>query len=89
MEEGNNYLFKILSDTFQEPILAIKQEYDLNDFLVYKDEIFIQNLFRGILQREASEEEYSEYLQLLQSGRSEKIQIMGKLRYSKEGKEKI
>ncbi|MCB1157299.1 MAG: class I SAM-dependent methyltransferase [Leptospiraceae bacterium] len=88
MEEGNNYLFKILSDTFQEPILAIKQEYDLNDFLVYKDEIFIQNLFRGILQREASEEEYSEYLQLLQSGRSEKIQIMGKLRYSKEGKEK-
>jgi O-antigen chain-terminating methyltransferase len=60
--------------------------YRLNELLQFHDHKFIWNAYRAILKREPDEEGYQGYLALLRSGKRNKIDILGSLRYSSEGK---
>ena len=65
-----------------------KNEFEIQDFLNYHDREFIRNAYRGVLGREPDPEGYERYLTLLRSGVRNKVEILGGLRYSKEGREK-
>jgi len=60
----------------------------LEDFLKYHDEEFIKNAYHVILKRTPDPEGYKTYLTRLRSGELSKTDILGRLRYSKEGREK-
>jgi SAM-dependent methyltransferase len=63
-----------------------KSAYRLADFLQFGDESFIHNAYRGILRREADDEGFAAYTAELRAGRLSKTEIVGRLRYSKEGR---
>ncbi len=63
-----------------------KDIYELNDFLQYHNEDFIYYAYKAILGREPDDEGLQYYLRLYQKGELEKISIIGKIRYSAEGK---
>jgi len=64
----------------------IKDIYEYSDFTKYHDVEFIQNLYKGLLKREADKDGLEYYLNLLRSGERSKNEIVSLLRYSKEGK---
>ncbi len=72
----------------EEIILPNKSSYHINDFCVYHDEAFIKNSFKGLLKRLPEEEELGHYLLFLRQGLLSKKEIISKIRYSKEGREK-
>ena len=59
--------------------------YHINDLLQYHDHTFIWNAYRAILKREPDEPGLHQYLRTLRSGRFNKIDVLGSLRYSVEG----
>jgi len=65
-----------------------KPRYHVSDFLKYHDKDFVINAYRGILQRHPDRVGLSAYLNDLRSGRRSKIEILGRLRYSAEGRGK-
>ena len=65
-----------------------KESYTLNDFLNYHDEVFVHFAYRAILGREADSAGMNHYLGKLRAGKLSKIEILGRLRYSPEGKKK-
>ncbi len=67
---------------------ADRSRYHLDDFLCYHDRDFIRNAYLGILQREPDPEGASHYLKMLRSGIFSKEEIVGQLRYSREGRAK-
>jgi len=67
---------------------SIKEVYEYNDFTKYHDVEFVQNLYKGLLKREADKEGLEYYLNLLRSGEKSKNEIISLFRYSKEGKNK-
>lgn len=69
------------------PDLPVKTSYVVSDFLNFHDEAFIQNAYMGILHREPDITGRLHYLDALRSGRYTKAEILGRLRYSMEGKE--
>ena len=60
----------------------------LADLLKHDDEEFIRNAYHVILGREADYQGFNHYLSKIRNGEYNKIEILGRLRYSKEGKEK-
>jgi len=70
----------------EEPGWHSKLVYTLNDFAAYHDVDFVRNAYRGILNREPDPEGLQNYLTLLRSGKLSKIEILGRLRYSPEGR---
>lgn len=60
--------------------------YHINDLLLYHDREFIWNTYRALLKREPDEEGDRSYLELLRSGRRNKIDIIDSLHRSPEGK---
>ncbi len=58
------------------------------DFLLYHDREFVQNVYRGICKREPDIQGFENYLRKLREGRLSKIEILGRVRYSREGREK-
>ncbi len=64
----------------------IKKSYNLSDFLNFHDETFIRNAYQGILNREPDGNGLAHYLIALRSGRYAKAEILGRLRYSAEGR---
>jgi O-antigen chain-terminating methyltransferase len=66
---------------YQEPQITI------TDLLIYEDEAFIKNAYKTILKREADSVGYNYYLSMLRTGSLSKTKILGKLRYSPEGKQ--
>jgi hypothetical protein len=71
-----------------ESAFAIKPVYALADFLDAHDEAFIRRAYRGILGREPDAGGFLNYLEQLRTGRVAKVEILGRLRYSPEGREK-
>ncbi len=71
-----------------EPALVNKSAYELEEFLGTHGEAFIRRAYRGILGREPDAGGFQGYLEQLRSGRATKLEILGKLRYSLEGREK-
>jgi hypothetical protein len=69
-------------------LLARKDRYVLEDFMRFHNGDFIRNAYRGILGREPDPQGYQHYLTQLREGKMTKAQILGRLRYSPEGKVK-
>jgi len=63
-----------------------KPKYTLAEFLEYQDADFIRSAYRGILRREPDAGGYEHYGNLLYTGKMSKIEILGRLRYSAEGR---
>jgi len=61
---------------------------NLSDLLPYGDEDFIRNAYRAILKREPDTDGFNDYLSRLRSGQLNKIEILGGISRSKEGREK-
>jgi SAM-dependent methyltransferase len=66
--------------------LAKKDAYRLDDFLGYHDDEFVRNAYRALLGREPDAEGASRYLAKLRSGELSKIEVLGRIRLSPEGK---
>jgi O-antigen chain-terminating methyltransferase len=73
--------FKPHISKYQEPLITAA------DLLKYDDEEFIKIAYRTILKREPDPGGYNNYLSLLRQGSLSKTQILGKLRYSPEGRQ--
>lgn len=71
-----------------EPAFVSKSVYTLADFLDAHDDAFIRRAYRGILGREPDVGGFQNYLEQLRTGRVAKVEILGRLRYSPEGREK-
>jgi len=63
-----------------------KSTYRLADYLQFDDESFVHNSYRGILRREPDDEGLAAYVAALRTGRLSKAEIVGRLRYSSEGR---
>jgi O-antigen chain-terminating methyltransferase len=70
------------------PSFEYKSDYHVRDFLVYHDGDFVRNAYRGLLNREPDPTGYNQYLERLRSGERSKIEILGRIRYSAEGRAK-
>jgi O-antigen chain-terminating methyltransferase len=68
-----------------QPDFVPQESYHVNDLLKYHDHQFVWNAYRALLKREPDEEGLSHHLEKLRSGRANKIDILGRLRYSTEG----
>ena len=60
--------------------------YEINDFIKFFDEKFIDNAYTLILQRPADQDGKNYYLSLLRSGKLSKIEIITSLYFSNEGR---
>ena len=65
-----------------------REGYTVGDFLKFHDQDFVINAYRGILQREPDQDSLEYYLKQLRSGTQSKAEILGRLRFSPEGRSK-
>jgi SAM-dependent methyltransferase len=65
--------------------LQPNDQYHIDDFLKYHGEEFLRNAYRALLKREPDQSGWTQYLESLESGRLNKIDILASLRYSPEG----
>lgn len=77
-------LLPLVAGTF--PAIAVKPDYTLGELLGYPDEVFIHNAYRAVLRREPDPEGSRLYLSRLRQGSLSKLDILGGLRFSKEGR---
>lgn len=63
-----------------------KESYTIADFMALHDGDFLRNAYFIILKREADESGFEYYLSELRGGRRSRIEILGRLRYSGEGR---
>lgn len=63
-------------------------KYHVNDLLQYHDRDFVQNAYQAILKRQPDSPGYLESIEMLRTGRFNKIDILASLRFSEEGKSK-
>ncbi|MEA2058983.1 MAG: methyltransferase domain-containing protein [Thermodesulfobacteriota bacterium] len=75
-----------LEESVPEP--EEKEQWPLNQFLQYHDHHFITLVYRFILHRTPDLEGFNHYLNALRQGIYTKEEIIGRLRYSPEGREK-
>ncbi|SMC76604.1 O-antigen chain-terminating methyltransferase [Desulfocicer vacuolatum DSM 3385] len=66
--------------------LPKKNSYHLKEFLNYHGERFIDNAYQSILQRKPDQQGKKTFLTRLEKGELTKTNIIGRLRYSKEGR---
>jgi SAM-dependent methyltransferase len=71
-----------------QPFEWMKERYHINDFLKYQDQDFVLNAYRGILRREADPAGLHAHIEELRQGRVSKVELLGRLRYSPEGRMK-
>ena len=65
-----------------------KDGYRIDDFLQFHDKDFLNNAYLAVLKRQPDLEGYNYYLRNLRQGMMTKPEILGRLRYSSEGKAK-
>ncbi|UQZ83957.1 bifunctional 3-demethylubiquinone-9 3-methyltransferase/ 2-octaprenyl-6-hydroxy phenol methylase [Paenibacillus konkukensis] len=82
ISEWNINLPKFNNVNFLQP----KDEYHLSDFLNYHDEDFVRNVYRGLLKRNPEPQGMEYYLGQLRSGTLNKIEILGRIKFSKEAR---
>lgn len=66
---------------------AERPYYRLGDFLIYHDSDFIHQAYWGLLGREPYPEDQSKHLKDLRSGAKTRLEMLGNLRYSPEGRQ--
>ena len=69
-----------------ESPLPKKAGYVVRDFLVRHDEDFVRTTYRAVLGREPDAEGASRYLSKLRSGELSKTELLGRIRFSPEGR---
>jgi O-antigen chain-terminating methyltransferase len=67
-------------------ILPQQPAYALRDFLDYHDRAFIVSAYRGVLRRDPDPSGMDNFLGKLRNGDYTKIEILGRLRFSREGR---
>lgn len=70
----------------KKPFEEKKEGYTVADFLQYHGTSFVINAYRGILSRPADAGGSDHFLSELDSGKMTKAEILGRLRYSPEGR---
>lgn len=68
------------------PRLPDKAQYAVADFLGFDDEDFVDVVYRKLLRRSANDEGSRSYLEGLRSGSIGKVEILGLVRFSDEGR---
>jgi O-antigen chain-terminating methyltransferase len=68
------------------PAFVPKPRYDLADFLAYYDEEFLQRVYRGVLRRNPDSTGCASFLQALRANALSRIEVLGRIRYSREGR---
>lgn len=76
------------SGFFPDLAIEIKKDYDLFELIQFKDAEFLAAIYRIILNRDPDRSGVEYYLNSLQSGRLNRVEIIGRLRYSREGRKK-
>ncbi|MDQ7090764.1 MAG: methyltransferase domain-containing protein [Methylococcales bacterium] len=71
-----------------DTVFPNNNRYHINDFCVHHDELFITNIFKGLLKRKPDAEEMNHYLLLARQGQLSKKEIVAKIRFSKEGRKR-
>lgn len=66
--------------------LAQKDVYTLADFLQFHDDEFVRNAYRALLRRDPDARGHANYLAALRSGHLAKTDILGRIRFSAEGR---
>lgn len=61
-------------------------KYHVKDLLKYHDREFVQHAYQAILKREPDERGYSDFIEMLRSGQRNKIDVLGSLSFSPEGR---
>lgn len=70
------------------PLELGRDEYHLNEFLVFWDRDFLTNAYGAILGRWPDQGGVNHYLAQLRSGGLSRVEIAGRLRYSREGRKR-
>ncbi len=68
------------------PAIPRRRAYTLRDFLNFHDEDFVRNAYRGVLGREPDAEGARRFLAKLRTGDFAKVEILGRIRFSPEGR---
>jgi SAM-dependent methyltransferase len=68
------------------PRLPSKRQYALSELLRYSDANFVDIAYRTVLRRSPDEGGYEHFVAMLRSGALSKVEILGKLRWSAEGR---
>jgi SAM-dependent methyltransferase len=76
------------SNPQSEPFHEKSDGYQMDDYLKYHHKDFVVNAYRGILKRSPDADGFDHFLRDLQSGKITKAEILGRLRYSPEGRSK-
>lgn len=69
-----------------DPVLPRKTEYSVRDFTDYHDEAFLRAAYRGVLGREPDPEGGRRFLEKLRSAEFAKVDVLGRMRFSREGR---
>ncbi len=69
-----------------EPALEVKSSYHLSDLLAFHGEAFIHGAYTAILGRYPDPAGKASYLERLTLGRISRVEVLGRLRYSGEGR---
>ncbi|MCB1157506.1 MAG: hypothetical protein H7A25_01960 [Leptospiraceae bacterium] len=88
LQNRSHIWFQMSKENWENPGIEIKQEYDISELLSFEDYEFISNLYRSILQRDATEEEILPLLEKLRSGKTHKVLLIYKFTRSEEGRNK-
>ena len=68
------------------PRMPDQPQYVLGDFLRFDDADFVETVYRTLLRRPADPEGLQGYLDALRSGALSKVEILGSIRFSEEGR---
>jgi O-antigen chain-terminating methyltransferase len=80
-------MFPACESLAKSPPFVLKEGgYDISDFLDYHDEDFVHHAYLGILGRGPDMEGGSFYLDLLRRGTLTRLDMLGRIRYSPEGR---
>jgi hypothetical protein len=63
-----------------------KDRYGVDDFLPYHDEEFLTRVYRGVLRRQPDGPGFVSFLEQLRRGSLSKVEVLGRVRYSAEGR---
>ena len=63
-----------------------KDRYSVDDFLPYHDEEFLTRVYRGVLRRHPDGTGFASFLEQLRGGSLSKVEALGRIRYSAEGR---
>jgi len=69
-----------------EPWPELRHAYTLPELLKYSDEDFVEVVFRTLLRRPADASGSTHYVEALRSGAQTKIEVLGNIRFSEEGR---